>query len=94
MGKGKKKKNQNASFYKTVKPFIKDNRMLLAILGAMGAGVALASAVGSDKGRTIVDNITKALTNWGQSPEPAGAATAGAALETKKGKHPKQFAVE
>jgi hypothetical protein len=100
MGKGKKKKgNQNASFYKAVKPFIKDNRMLLAILGAMGAGVALASAVGSDKGRTIVDNLTKALTNWGQPLDTPGALTAGTttastSLDDKKGKHPKQFAVE
>jgi hypothetical protein len=91
MGKGKKKKNQYASFYKTVKPLIKDNRVLVAIIAAMGVGVALASAVGSDKGRAIVDNITRAITG-GASPPTGGLAEA--ATEDKKGKHPKQFAVE
>jgi hypothetical protein len=89
MAKGKKKNKQNLSFYRTIKPLIKDNRVLLAILGAVGVGVALASAVGSDKGRTIVDNISKALKDWGQPNELAGPA-----LDEKKGKHPKQFAVE
>jgi hypothetical protein len=89
MGKGKKKKNQNLSFYRSIKPLVKDNRVLLAMLGAMGVGVALASAVGSDRGRAIVDNISKALKDWGQPHELAGPA-----IEEKKGKHPKQFAVE
>jgi hypothetical protein len=89
MGKGKKKRSQNASFYKTIKPLIKDNRVLVAILAAMGVGVALASAVGSEKGRNIVDNIARALKDWGQ---PQGLAEA--APEDKKGKHAKQFAVE
>lgn len=95
MGKGKKKKknqNPNASLYKTLKPFIQDNRILFAMLGAMGAGVALAAAVGTDKGRTIVDNLTQALKNLGQ-PHP-DTATAPIALDDKKGKHPKQVAVE
>lgn len=104
MAKGKKKKRnqaQNAALYKLIKPYIRDNRVLFAILGAMGAGVALAAAVGTDKGRTIVDNLTQALKDLGQ-PQPdtashhdiAGATTAAAAVEDKKSKHPKQFAVE
>jgi hypothetical protein len=89
MGKGKKKRSGNMTFYKTIKPLIKDNRVLLAILSAVGVGVALASAVGSDKGRTIVDNIAKTLRDWGQ---PQGLAEA--TTEDKKGKHAKQYAVE
>jgi hypothetical protein len=89
MGKGKKNKKQNLSFYRSIKPLIKDNRVMFAILGAMGVGVALASAVGSDKGRAIVDSIGKALKDWGQPQDLAGPAA-----EEKKGKHPKQFAVE
>ena len=89
MGKGKKKKQQqNASFYKAIKPLIKDNRVLLAMLGSMGVGVALASAVGSDRGRAIVDNIARALRDWGQPQELL------AAPEEKKGRQAKQFAVE
>ena len=89
MGKGKKKKKQNLTFYRSIKPLIKDNRVMLAILGAMGVGVALASAVGSDRGRAIVDNISRALKDWGQPHELAGPAP-----EEKKGKHAKQFAAE
>ena len=89
MGKGKKKNKQRLSFYRSIKPLIKDNRVLLAMLGAMGAGVALASAVGSDKGRSIVDQITKTIKDWGQHSELAGPT-----LDDKKGKHAKQFSVE
>jgi hypothetical protein len=98
MGKGKKKKrnqNPNAALYTTIKPYIKDNRILFAMLGAMGAGVALAAAVGTDKGRTIVDNLTQALKNLGQPhPDTAEVNTAAAAPDDRKGKHTKQFAVE
>jgi hypothetical protein len=103
MGKGKKKKrnqnqnlDQNASLYKAIKPFIRDNRILFAMLGAMGAGVALAAAVGTDKGRSIVDNLTQALKNLGQphSDAAAGTTTAPVAIDGKKGKQPKQVTVE
>src|SRR5687768_11456909 len=103
MAKGKKKKNQtqNAALYKIIKPYIRDNRVLFAILGAMGAGVALAAAVGTDKGRTIVDNLTQALKDLGQPPhdtashhDTAAGTTAVAAVDDIKTKHPKQFAVE
>ncbi|MGV3587520.1 MAG: hypothetical protein ACO1OF_10980 [Adhaeribacter sp.] len=64
MGKGKKKKNKknkNKSFYKSVKPFIQDNRVLYSILGAVGVGVALASAFGTERGRSVVDKLTSAV---------------------------------
>jgi hypothetical protein len=99
MAKGKNKKknqNQNASLYKIIKPYVRDNRVLFAMLGAMGAGVALAAAVGTDKGRTIVDNLTQALKGLGQPhhDDTGGIAATGAALDDKKHKNPKQFAVE
>ncbi|MGV3502752.1 MAG: hypothetical protein ACO1O1_03545 [Adhaeribacter sp.] len=91
MGKGKKKnkKLQNASFYKAIKPLIKDNRVLLAMLGSMGVGVALASAVGSDRGRAIVDNISRALKNSGLAQDLLAAAP-----EEKKGRQTKHPAGE
>lgn len=90
MGKGKKRKKlQNASFYKAIKPLIKDNRVVLAMLGSMGIGVALASAVGSDRGRAIVDNIARAIKDWGLPQELLAAAP-----EEKKGRQAKQFATE
>jgi hypothetical protein len=77
MAKGKKKKNKKNSFYKAIKPFISDNRVLFSILGAAGVGVALASAFGTEKGREIVDKIAGSVRDFTQgasasaSPETA-----------------------
>ncbi|WP_125077631.1 hypothetical protein [Rufibacter latericius] len=61
MAKKKKKGKKHQTFYKAVKPFIKDNRVVLALLGAVGAGVALASALGLDRAGNLVDGITAAV---------------------------------
>jgi len=66
----KKKSDKTGSFYKSIKPFIKDSRVIYSILGAAGVGVALASAFGTDKGRSIVDNIAGTLQNYGLIPTP------------------------
>src|SRR5688500_11244572 len=97
MAKGKnKKKNQtqNASLYKLIKPYVRDNRVLFAMLGAMGAGVALAAAVGTDKGSTIVDYVTQALKGLGQHHDTDPIVSAGTTFEDKKNKHPKPVPVE
>jgi hypothetical protein len=79
MAKGKKKKNKKNSFYKAIKPFISDNRVLFSILGAAGVGVALASAFGTEKGREIVDKIASSVRDFTQgapaSPETASKST-------------------
>lgn len=49
MAKSKKKSKKNQSFSKIIKPFIKDKRILLSILGAGAVGVALVSALGNEK---------------------------------------------
>lgn len=95
MSKKKKNKKNKVSFYKNIKPFIKDPRVLYSLLGAVGVGVALASVIGTDKGRSLVDKLTTALGNLGpdqnaaSDTEPDQSATA-----DKKIKQPKQFAVE
>ncbi|WP_181306127.1 hypothetical protein [Rufibacter sp. XAAS-G3-1] len=61
MAKKKKKGKKHQSFYRAVKPFIKDNRVLLGLLGALGAGVALAKAIGPDKAGSLVDGFTAAV---------------------------------
>ncbi|WP_210463502.1 hypothetical protein [Rufibacter roseolus] len=58
MAKNKKKGTKHQTFYKAVKPFISDNRVLLALVGAVGAGVALARAIGPDRAGNLVDGIT------------------------------------
>jgi|GEM_PF-1721465 len=63
MAKKKKKNSKQNSFYKAVKPYIKDNRVLFSILGAAGLGVAIASAVGTDRLGSVVTQLTDAFQN-------------------------------
>lgn len=100
MAKNKKKTDKkggkkNQSFYKTIKPFIQDNRVIYSLLGAVGVGVALASAFGTAQGRTLVERLTSAVKDFGQSntspEEPSGAEPA---MADKKPKAPKPFSVE
>jgi hypothetical protein len=67
MGKGKKNSKKNQSFYKAIKPFIKDNRVLYSILGAVGVGAVLASVMGSDNVGGLVDNIGRRIKELGQN---------------------------
>ncbi|MDQ4140525.1 MAG: hypothetical protein M3142_08360 [Bacteroidota bacterium] len=76
MGKNKKKSKKNNTFYKAIKPYIKDNRVLYSILGAAGVGVALASAFGTDKGRAMIDNLTNTLKGIGGNQNSGATATA------------------
>lgn len=95
MGKGKKKNKKKQSLYKAVKPFIKDTRVLYSLLGAVGVGVALASAIGTDKGRALLDRITTAVKELGQ--DQAATQDQVAAQDQaadKKVKSAKQFATE
>jgi len=65
MAKKKKKGKKNSSLYKSIKPFVKDNRVLLSILGAAGVGVALASAFGTENVRSWIDKVSDAVANQG-----------------------------
>ena len=62
MGKGKKKKKHRV-VYRAIKPIIKDDRILLSLLGAVGLGVTLASVTGLDEGRALISKIRDAVTN-------------------------------
>lgn len=57
MAKKKNKKAKKSPLYKVIKPLLNDNRILLAVLGAAAAGVALAAAIGSDKGKQVIDSL-------------------------------------
>ncbi|GEO06109.1 hypothetical protein AAE02nite_37730 [Adhaeribacter aerolatus] len=94
MGKGKKKKNKNKSFYKSVKPFIQDNRVLYSILGAVGVGVALASAFGTERGRSMVDKLTSAVKDLVPDQLTADNAEPELIVPERKIKSTKQFAAE
>jgi hypothetical protein len=97
MAKGKKKKknkNKNKTFYKSIKPFIRDNRVLYSILGAVGVGVAIASALGTDKGRSLVDKLSSAVKDLTPDQLTADHTESESALPEKKPKSVKQFATE
>ncbi len=86
MGKNKKKSKKNSSFYKAIKPYIKDNRVLYSILEAAGVGVALASVFGTDKGREIVDNFTTTLKGIGGNQNGGSSVSQESSLADKKPK--------
>ncbi len=62
MGKGKKNKKHQI-VYRAIKPVIKDDRIILSLLGAVGLGVTLASVTGLDEGRALVSKIKDAVRN-------------------------------
>jgi hypothetical protein len=61
MAKKKNKKAKKSPLYKALKPILTDNRILLAVLGAAAAGVALAAAIGSDRGKQVIDSLSDSV---------------------------------
>jgi len=41
--------------------------VLYSVLGALGAGVALGATLGSERGGALIERITVAVKEWGQS---------------------------
>jgi uncharacterized protein YcfJ len=61
MAKKKNKKAKKNPLYKALKPILNDNRILLAVLGAAAGGLALAAAIGSDRGRQVIDSLSDSV---------------------------------
>lgn len=57
MAKKKKNKIKKSRLYKALKPYISDSRIMWSIIGAMGVGVTIAAAFGTDRGKTLVDRL-------------------------------------
>jgi hypothetical protein len=57
MAKNKKNKKKKSRLYKMLKPYISDTRVLWSMLGAVGVGVTLAAALGTDRGKSIVEKV-------------------------------------
>lgn len=72
MAKDKKKRKKHQSFYKAIKPIIQDDRVLYAILGAVGVGLILGSALSTEKREALADKITTAVKGFGQQKTFAG----------------------
>lgn len=63
-------------------PVLKDNRVLLAAVGGALAGAAIATLLGSQKGKRVLTHATKSALDWaaksggkatGQKPKKTGA---------------------
>jgi hypothetical protein len=57
MAKKKKNKKNKSRLYKMLKPYISDTRVLWSLVGAVGLGVTLAAAFGTDRGKMLVDRV-------------------------------------
>ena len=68
----KKKSKKHQSFLRVIQPVIRDNRVLYSLLGALGAGLALGTVLGTEKGGAIVDKLTLAVKDLGQSKASTG----------------------
>lgn len=51
------KKNKKSFYKKQLKPFVKDNRILIAALGGAAAGITLANLLGTDKAQNILHTV-------------------------------------
>jgi|GEM_PF-4589031 len=57
---GKKK-----SFYKkSLKPFVSDNRVLLAALGGVAAGITIAGILGTERAREVVHTVEDSVKDF------------------------------
>jgi hypothetical protein len=54
----KKNNKKNHSFFKTIKSSIPSNRVLYSILGGVGAGLAIGTAMDKDKRQALADKAT------------------------------------
>jgi membrane protease subunit (stomatin/prohibitin family) len=74
MAKKKNKKGKKSAVYKALKPILRDNRVLLAVLAAAAGGVALAAVIGSDRGKQVIDGLSDSVKDLMQ-PNKNGQAT-------------------
>ncbi len=74
MAKKKNKKGKKSAVYKALKPILRDNRVLLAVLAAAAGGVALAAAIGTDRGKQVIDGLSDSVKGLMQSDKNGQAA--------------------
>jgi hypothetical protein len=58
-------KKKNKSFYKKqLKPFLKSNKVVLAALTGAATGIALASVLGTEKARQLVETVEDSIKDF------------------------------
>jgi len=58
MKKGKKKNKKNPTIFTKIKAAMPNNRVLYSVLGGVGAGLALGTAIDKDKRQALTDKVT------------------------------------
>jgi hypothetical protein len=61
MAKGKKKDKKKVSLIKKIKSAIPDNRLLYAVLGGVGAGLAIGAALDKEKRQAVIDKVSSTI---------------------------------
>lgn len=89
MAKDKKKTKKHATFFQAFQPIIRNNRVLISMLGALGTGIALGTALGTEIGVALVDKITKAVRPAEKAVSQPGKFRSKAKKKTKPGKRAK-----
>jgi hypothetical protein len=80
MAKKKNKKAKKSAVYKALKPILRDNRVLLAVLAAAAGGVALAAVIGTDRGKQVIDSLSDSVKDLMQPDKNGQAARANAVV--------------
>ena len=58
------KKNKKSFYKKALRPFIKDNRVLLAALGGAAAGITLANVLGTQKAQEVLHTVEDSISHF------------------------------
>lgn len=60
------KKNKKKKFKKNLQPLVSENKVLLAALGGIAAGISLASILGIEKAKHIVQTVEDSVKDFTQ----------------------------
>lgn len=60
MAKSKNENKKNQSFYKAIKPYLSNKRVLYSVLGVAGAALAVGS-IGKNKRQALVDAVANSV---------------------------------
>ncbi|MEO5600915.1 MAG: hypothetical protein ABIR06_08315 [Cyclobacteriaceae bacterium] len=58
------KKNKKAFYKNQLKPFLKDNRVILSALGGVAAGITLANLMGTEKAQEVLHTVENSISNF------------------------------
>ena len=58
------KKNKKSFYKKQLKPFVKENKILLAALGGAAAGITITSLLGAEKAQHLLQTVEHSISNF------------------------------